>query len=142
MPELGSVIAAAAGGILPALAWLWFWRREDSTHPEPRRLIALASALSDGSAVNWEAAESNATTDSERRQIRHHQRIEAECGESGDRHAQGLGGRAHRQQVCQNRERQPRALDKHLQILGHRLTLVIPWSGRHQRRKEFSRDHA
>ena len=42
MPELGSVTAAAAGGILPALAWLWFWRREDSAHPEPRRLIALA----------------------------------------------------------------------------------------------------
>ncbi len=31
-----------AGGILPALAWLWFWRREDSKHPEPRMLIALA----------------------------------------------------------------------------------------------------
>ena len=42
MPEIGSVTAAAAGGILPALAWLWFWRREDSAHPEPRRLIALA----------------------------------------------------------------------------------------------------
>jgi protease PrsW len=27
---------------LPALAWLWFWLREDSKHPEPRRLIALA----------------------------------------------------------------------------------------------------
>lgn len=36
------VLAAAAGGILPALAWLWFWRREDASHPEPRRLIALA----------------------------------------------------------------------------------------------------
>src|SRR3990167_6925471 len=35
-------IAALAGGIFPALAWLWFWRREDSAHPEPRRLIALA----------------------------------------------------------------------------------------------------
>ena len=31
-----------AGGLLPALAWLWFWLREDSVHPEPRRLIALA----------------------------------------------------------------------------------------------------
>lgn len=31
-----------AGGILPALAWLWFWRREDAPHPEPRRVIALA----------------------------------------------------------------------------------------------------
>jgi protease PrsW len=37
-----AVLAAAAGGVLPALAWLWFWRREDSAHPEPRRLIALA----------------------------------------------------------------------------------------------------
>lgn len=42
MPDIGSLTAAAAGGILPALAWLWFWRREDRAHPEPRRLIALA----------------------------------------------------------------------------------------------------
>ena len=42
MNELTSVGAAIAGGMLPALAWLWFWRREDSKHPEPRRLIALA----------------------------------------------------------------------------------------------------
>jgi len=40
--DLTSIIADAAGGILPALAWLWFWLREDSEHPEPRRLIALA----------------------------------------------------------------------------------------------------
>src|SRR6185503_7758748 len=33
---------AIAGGVLPALAWLWFWLKEDSRHPEPRRLIALA----------------------------------------------------------------------------------------------------
>lgn len=33
---------AVAGGIFPALAWLWFWLKEDSRHPEPRRLIALA----------------------------------------------------------------------------------------------------
>jgi RsiW-degrading membrane proteinase PrsW (M82 family) len=33
---------ALAGGLLPALAWLWFWLREDSKHPEPRNLIALA----------------------------------------------------------------------------------------------------
>jgi len=38
----GNIIAAAAGGILPALAWLWFWLREDAKHPEPRKLIALA----------------------------------------------------------------------------------------------------
>ncbi|MDO8514375.1 MAG: PrsW family glutamic-type intramembrane protease [bacterium] len=42
MNELEPIIAAFAGGVLPALAWLWFWRREDSVHPEPRRLIALA----------------------------------------------------------------------------------------------------
>jgi RsiW-degrading membrane proteinase PrsW (M82 family) len=40
--EFEPIVAAMAGGILPALAWLWFWRREDSVHPEPRRLIALA----------------------------------------------------------------------------------------------------
>jgi RsiW-degrading membrane proteinase PrsW (M82 family) len=33
---------AIAGGILPAFAWLWFWLKEDSRHPEPRRLIATA----------------------------------------------------------------------------------------------------
>lgn len=42
MNEFAGVAAAMAGGLLPALAWLWFWRREDSAHPEPRRLIALA----------------------------------------------------------------------------------------------------
>jgi RsiW-degrading membrane proteinase PrsW (M82 family) len=42
MHEMTSVLAAAAGGVLPALAWLWFWLREDSKHPEPRMLIALA----------------------------------------------------------------------------------------------------
>ncbi len=42
MSETLGVLAAVAGGVLPALAWLWFWRREDSRHPEPRKLIALA----------------------------------------------------------------------------------------------------
>lgn len=42
MTEIVSILAAAAGGVFPTLAWLWFWRREDSAHPEPRRLIALA----------------------------------------------------------------------------------------------------
>ena len=35
-------VAAITGGLLPAFLWLWFWLREDSRHPEPRRLIALA----------------------------------------------------------------------------------------------------
>ena len=42
MSEITPAIVALAGGIFPALAWLWFWLREDSVHPEPRRLIALA----------------------------------------------------------------------------------------------------
>lgn len=42
MSEFMPLIAATLGGILPALAWLWFWRREDSRSPEPRKLIALA----------------------------------------------------------------------------------------------------
>ena len=42
MTEYTPILAALAGGLFPALAWLWFWRREDSKHPEPRRLIALA----------------------------------------------------------------------------------------------------
>ena len=37
-----TITFAALGGLLPALLWLWFWRREDRRHPEPRPLIALA----------------------------------------------------------------------------------------------------
>ncbi|MEN9921401.1 MAG: hypothetical protein RLZZ517_379 [Candidatus Parcubacteria bacterium] len=28
-------------GIIPALLWLWFWLREDASHPEPKKLILL-----------------------------------------------------------------------------------------------------
>ena len=31
-----------AGGVLPALLWLWFWLREDRLHPEPRSLLILS----------------------------------------------------------------------------------------------------
>ncbi len=41
MPDVMPLVAALIGGLFPALAWLWFWSREDS-HPEPKRLIALA----------------------------------------------------------------------------------------------------
>jgi len=37
-----SFFGAIIGGVGPALLWLWFWLREDSKHPEPRRMIALA----------------------------------------------------------------------------------------------------
>ena len=40
--SLTHVLAAIAGGLFPALIWLWFWLREDSKNPEPRRLIVLA----------------------------------------------------------------------------------------------------
>ncbi|MEK7135501.1 MAG: PrsW family glutamic-type intramembrane protease [Patescibacteria group bacterium] len=36
---MAPVIYALAGGILPALIWLFFWLREDSRHPEPDGLI-------------------------------------------------------------------------------------------------------
>lgn len=36
------LLFALAGGILPTLAWLWFWLREDSVHPEPRWMLTLA----------------------------------------------------------------------------------------------------
>ena len=36
-----TILYALLGGIIPALLWLWFWRREDKLHPEPRRLILL-----------------------------------------------------------------------------------------------------
>ena len=42
MHDISPYAIAVAGGIFPALAWLWFWLKEDSRHPEPRRLIALA----------------------------------------------------------------------------------------------------
>src|SRR3989344_2511689 len=42
MNEVWSVLGASAGGLFPALVWLWFWLREDSAHPEPKRLVALA----------------------------------------------------------------------------------------------------
>jgi RsiW-degrading membrane proteinase PrsW (M82 family) len=42
MIDWQSLVLAIFAGFFPALAWLWFWLREDSEHPEPRRLIALA----------------------------------------------------------------------------------------------------
>lgn len=42
MIDWQALALAIFAGFFPALAWLWFWLREDSEHPEPRRLIALA----------------------------------------------------------------------------------------------------
>jgi RsiW-degrading membrane proteinase PrsW (M82 family) len=38
MHILNTVLLAILGGVLPALAWLYFWLREDA-HPEPKKLI-------------------------------------------------------------------------------------------------------
>lgn len=35
---------AFLGGLLPSLIWLYFLLKEDATHPEPKKLIALAFA--------------------------------------------------------------------------------------------------
>lgn len=33
------LLFAFVGGLLPALIWLWFWLKEDGSHPEPNKLI-------------------------------------------------------------------------------------------------------
>ena len=37
-----TIFLSLIGGVLPALLWLWFWRKEDRLHPEPRRRVATA----------------------------------------------------------------------------------------------------
>lgn len=39
--ELTTIFFAIAGGILPAIIWLFFWLNEDC-HPEPKRVLVLA----------------------------------------------------------------------------------------------------
>jgi protease PrsW len=39
--DTGTLLLSAVGGILPALAWLWFWLREDKMHPEPRSRLLV-----------------------------------------------------------------------------------------------------
>lgn len=34
-----NILISLAGGVFPALLWLWYWLREDSLHPEPREHI-------------------------------------------------------------------------------------------------------
>lgn len=41
MPSIQTILFALSGGLFPALIWLVFWLKEDSIHPEPRRLIFL-----------------------------------------------------------------------------------------------------
>lgn len=39
--EWQHIALALLGGVGPALLWLWYWTREDTLHPEPRRLLLL-----------------------------------------------------------------------------------------------------
>lgn len=41
---LTALLFAFLGGFLPTLAWLFFWLRQDSENPEPKRMILLAFA--------------------------------------------------------------------------------------------------
>lgn len=38
MSSISTTLTALAGGLIPALVWLWFWLQEDR-HPEPKWLI-------------------------------------------------------------------------------------------------------
>ncbi len=42
---------AILGGLLPALLWLFFWRREDHLHPEPRSIVTGAFMIGMGAVV-------------------------------------------------------------------------------------------
>lgn len=44
-PNALIIVLAIAGGLLPALLWLWFWLREDRAHPEPKILIVTTFLL-------------------------------------------------------------------------------------------------
>lgn len=46
--EFSTLTFALAGGILPALLWLWFWLKEDAEHPEPRQKIAASFLIGMG----------------------------------------------------------------------------------------------
>jgi len=37
-----AIFYSILGGLVPAIVWLWFWLREDKSHPEPRKYIILA----------------------------------------------------------------------------------------------------
>lgn len=39
MFSVETLMYALAGGVFPAMLWLWFWLREDSVHPEPKSLV-------------------------------------------------------------------------------------------------------
>jgi RsiW-degrading membrane proteinase PrsW (M82 family) len=40
--NLTTIVYALLAGVLPSLLWLWFWLKEDSLHPEPKKILALS----------------------------------------------------------------------------------------------------
>lgn len=42
MNIITTIFFALLGGILPAVIWLFFWLKEDGTHPEPNKLLIKA----------------------------------------------------------------------------------------------------
>ena len=40
--DLSVVVYATIGGVVPALIWVWFWKKEDAKKPEPTQLIIAA----------------------------------------------------------------------------------------------------
>lgn len=49
--DFAHLVYAILGGIIPALLWLFFWRREDHLHPEPRSTISGAFMIGMGAVV-------------------------------------------------------------------------------------------
>lgn len=39
--SINTIAISLAGGVLPALLWLWFWLKEDKLHPEPKSRILI-----------------------------------------------------------------------------------------------------
>ena len=50
MPIFQSILTALVAGGIPALIWLFFWLKEDSKHPEPKKMLSIAFLLGMASA--------------------------------------------------------------------------------------------
>jgi RsiW-degrading membrane proteinase PrsW (M82 family) len=53
--SFNTIAFSLAGGILPALLWLWFWLKEDAKQPEPKYKIAISFLC--GMLAVWPAIE-------------------------------------------------------------------------------------
>ncbi len=60
MSNSSVVLIGIIGGLIPALAWLFFWIREDEGHPEPKGLLALTFIVGMASVILIVPFEQNA----------------------------------------------------------------------------------